>query len=132
MIQMKVRLFILALAIAVTPMLTVSAPAKKNAPPAFKFTGTVIDNKSLKLHKDSLDSFLPHLKKEDVYNNVAWGYSLYTTDGKIYTLCRESTNCFWNVIKPVRGRSVILSLKISGNAQNMGDSLKILDCYDAK
>jgi hypothetical protein len=121
------RLFIAAALIAIVPLNASSAFAKKNAPAKLKFTGTIIDNKSLKAHKDSLSAFIPRLTKEEVYQNVAYGYSLYTTDGKIYNLCRQTVGCLWNDIRNPRGGSSMSSLKISGNARIVGDSLRVMD-----
>jgi hypothetical protein len=127
MLKPVFRNFIVAALIAVTPLIASSAPAKKNAPVKIKFTGTIIDNKSLKAHKDSLSVFIPQLTKETVYRNVAYGYSLYTVDGKIYNLCKETVGCLWNDIKNPRGGSSMASLKISGNARIIGDSIRVMD-----
>ena len=107
--------------------------SKKKTSNIIKFTGTIIDNKSLKEHADSLPGFLSHLQKDVVHDNVRSGYSLYSTDGKIYKLAFETVEAIWNDLRTPRGGSTIHTLKISGNARKLGaDTLKIIDFVEVK
>jgi hypothetical protein len=127
--KLLVPVFILAIGLGAS----FSATPKKKAPPIIEFTGTVIDNKTLKQHADSLQVYLPKLDKMDVHNNVKSGYSLVSTDGKVYKLDFESVEALWNAIKTPRGGSPLHSLKIHGMGLKLGnDSLKITGYEDAK
>jgi len=103
-------------------------PKMKNPPIIVKFTGTVIDNISLKSHKDSLSAFLPRLTKKTLIDNVNSGYCLYSSEGKLFKLKHESTEALWNTFRNVK----VSTYKIRGNAQKLNDTLLILDyvCLD--
>ncbi len=98
-------------------------PKKKNAPIIIKFSGTIIDNISLKNNKDSLSVFLPKLKKQTLIDNAKSGYSIYLSTGKLYNLKHQSTESLWNTFRNMKSST----FKISGNAQRLADSLLILD-----
>jgi hypothetical protein len=106
---------------------------KSKTSKVMKFTGTVIDNKSLGEHKDSLVAFLPKLNRNIVHDNVQSGYSIYMTDGKIYKLAFSSVSGIYNDIRSPRGDCTMHSLKISGNARILaGDTLQIIDFIEVK
>ena len=110
-----------------------SATPKKKPQTIIEFTGTFIDNKSLKEHADSLAAFLPKADRMTVHNNVKSGYSLITTDGKIYKLDFGTVEALWNDLKNARGKSPLRTLKIHGMGLKLGaDSLEITGFEDAK
>jgi len=113
--------------------LSFSAPAKKKPQVIIEFTGTVIDNKSLKEHADSLEMYLPKLDRMTVHNNVKSGYSLITIDGKRYKLDFDTVESLWNDLKNAKGKSPLHTLKIHGMGLKLGnDSLKITGFEEAK
>ena len=103
---------------------------KKNAPIIIKFSGRLIDNISLREHKDSLDSFLPKLAVKTVIDNARSGLCLKAKDGKLYNLKFESSETIWSTMTKMKNTATI---SISGHAQKLADSLLILDfAFDVK
>ena len=131
----KIRLMAMVIALAAALAATFASDGKKKSTPdpLMQFSGTIIDNKSLKEHADSLPAFLQRLNKDVVHDNVNAGYSLICPDDKVYKLAQESTQAIWNDIKSPTGGCTLHSLKIAGKGWKIGqDSLKILIFHEIK
>ena len=131
----EVRFIAAGIALAATLVAANASEGKKKPAhaPLFQFSGTIIDNKSLKDHADSISAFLPRLTKEDVHDNVKAGYSLIGSDGTVYKLAQESVQAIWNDIKSPSGGCTLHSMKIAGRGWKLGqDSLKILMFHETK